>query len=153
MPFIKEYRKNIKGEFLEWEYLTKIGVRDMFDKPISDSITELVIDREKNYFLIPQVHTNINRDDREINYYALCLDGVVLNMEVTKRTIGSGWYNNYECFWDIEKIKFPANWNYGIIKKKELIEIIKEAFITETYSRSLTVEKVKSIVVKVSAVY
>ena len=76
-----------------------------------------------------------------------------INMEVTKRTIGSGWYNNYECFWDIEKIKFPANWNYGIIKKKELIEIIKEAFITETYSRSLTVEKVKSIVVKVSAVY
>ena len=153
MAFIKEYRKNIKGEFPEWEYLTKIGVRDMFDKPISDSIKELVIDREKNYFLILQGHTNMNRDDREINYYALCLDGVVLNMEVIKRSIGSSWYNNYECFWDIEKIKFPANWNYERIKKKELIEIIKEAFITETYSRSLTVEKVKSIVIKVSAIY
>lgn len=149
MSFVKEFRKLEKEDFLEKEYLTKIGVKDMFGEPISES-TELVIDRENNYFLIPQGQTNINRDDKEIMFYALCIDGIVLNMEVTQKATGSGWYNNYQCIWNIEKINFPLGWNYNILSKDKLIEVIKEAFVTETYCKSLTLENVKSIVVNVS---
>ena len=151
MSFVKEFREVKKEDFPEREYLTKIGVRDMFGKPLKDFTTELVVDRENNYFLIPQGQTNINRDNREINFYALCIDGIVLNMEVIEKSTGSGWYNNYQCIWNIEKINFPLDWNYNILSKDKLIEVIKEAFVTETYCETLTLENVKSIVVNVSA--
>lgn len=156
MSFVKEFRKYEKEDFPESEYLTKIGVKDMFGQPINEC-TELVIDRENNYFLIPQGQTNPNRDYKEIGdykviiFYALCIDGIVLNMEVTQKSTGSICESDYQCIWNIEKINFPLDWNYNILSKDKLIEVIKEAFVTETYCEYLTLENVKSIVVNVSA--
>lgn len=150
MAFVKEYR-NVKDDFPEWEYLTKIGVRDMFGRPLKKFTTSLVVDRERNYYLIPRGHTNLGRDDEKIYFYALCLDGVVLNMEVEKKASGNDKEYNYECHWNIKKIKFPPDWTYKNISKEELIQIIIEAFTVETYSNTLTPEKVRALSVKVDA--
>ena len=150
MAFVKEYR-NIKDEFQEWEYLTKIGVRNMFGKTIHKWTSEVVVDREKNYFLIPQGLTDINRDDREIYFYVLCLDGVVLNMEVTKEWTGSAWNSTFECHWNVEKIRFPEKWSNKKIDISELVNIIKNAFVVETYSKKFTPERTKALTVNVSA--
>ena len=154
MSFTKEYR-NIHDELPEWGYLTEIGVRNMLGKPIRKGIEELVVDRENNYYLIPQGHTNPNRDVREIHFYALCLDGVVLNMEVVENSTGCAFDYDFECHWDIEKIKYkikyPENWNFDKISEEELISIIVDAFTVETYNETFTPERTKSLTVKVSA--
>ena len=72
MAFIKEFRKN-SDPFPEWEYLNRIGVKDMFGKPIKNRTTSLVVDRENNYYLIAQGHTGLAHTDEDINYYALCI--------------------------------------------------------------------------------
>lgn len=150
MAFQKEYR-SIMEEFPEWEYLTEIGVKDMFGKTIEKYTTDLIIDRERNYFLIPQGLTNINRDVREIHFYALCIDGAVLNMEVNETTKGKARDYTFECHWNIEKIIFPEGWIEKGINNKELINIIKEAFTVQTYTKTFTPERTKSLTIEVSA--
>ncbi len=152
MGFVKEFRK-IRETFPEWEYLNKIGVRDMFGEPISDRTVSIVVDRANNYFLIPQGHTSRARDGEEISYYALCINDQVINMEVKEQCSGRGWDKTFECHWIIRKIEFPQGEIYVQVSKEELKDIIREAFVVETYSRSLTPEKVKSITVDINAVY
>lgn len=149
MAFQKEYR-NIKEEFPEWKYLTDIGVRDMFGKTIRKHTTDLVIDSDRNYFLIPQGCTNINRDEKEIHFYALCIDGIVLNMEVHETTKGRARDYTFECYWNIEKIIFPKGWMEKGISDKELESIIKEAFTVQTFTKTFTPERTKSLKIDVS---
>ena len=150
MAFQKEYR-NIKEEFPEWKYLTEIGVKDMFGKTIQKYTTDLIIDRERNYFLIPQGLTNINRDVRKIHFYALCIDGAVLNMEVNETTKGKARDYTFECHWNVEKIIFPEGWIEKGIDNKELLNIIKEAFTVQAYTKTFTPERTKSLTIEVSA--
>ena len=145
----KEYR-NIKEEFPEWKYLTDIGVRDMFGKTIRKHTTDLVIDSDRNYYLIPQGCTNINRDEKEIHFYALCIDGIVLNMEVHETTKGRARDYTFECYWNIEKIIFPKGWMEKGISDKELESIIKEAFTVQTFTKTFTPERTKSLKIDVS---
>ena len=70
MGFVKEIRRATEP-FPEWEYLNGIGVRDMFGEPLKNFTTSLVVDHEKNYYLISQGVTNPNRDVTEIWFYAL----------------------------------------------------------------------------------
>lgn len=149
MGFVKEFRK-LSDAFPEWEYLNKIGVRNMFGKPIEHWTTSLVVDRENNYYLIPKGHTSPARDGEEINYYALCINDQVINMEAKEQCSGNGRNKTFECHWIIIKIEFPPRWTFDLISKEELKDIICEAFVVRTYNRSLTPEKVKSITVDIS---
>lgn len=53
--------------------------------------------------------------------------------------------------WTTKKIKFPKNWKFDVISQGELREIITDAFVNETYSKSVTVEKIKAIMVDIVA--
>ena len=106
MSFEKELR-GVKDEFPEWEYLNRIGVKDMFGNPIHRWTTELVVDRKNNYYLIPRGHTNPGRDTRYIHYYALCIKDKVINLEVVCNMKGRASDSTYECEWKIEKIDLP----------------------------------------------
>ena len=150
MAFKKEYR-NIMEEFPEWEYLTEIGVRDMFGKTIERYTTDLVIVRVAIFFCLPQGWSKINRDEQEIHFYALCIDGIVLNMEVIENATGSAWDGTYECHWNIEKIIFPEDWLEIGINDKKLVDIIKEAFTVQTYTKTFTSERTISLTIDVSA--
>lgn len=150
MAFIKEYRST-RDEFPEWEYLNSIGVRNFLGKPIKNWTTKLVVDRENNYYLIPLGHTNPNRDNEYIGFYALCLDGKVINMEVKRQQEGKSIDNTIECYWTIKKIKFPKNWKFDVISQDDLKKIINDAFVNETYSKTVTVENVRKITVDIFA--
>lgn len=150
MAFIKEFRKTT-DKFPEWEYLNRIGVRDLFGNPIDDWTTELVIDRKNNFYLIPRGHTNPNRDNVYINYYALCINGKVINMEVDKQRRGNVIDNSFECRWVIEKIELPADWSVVGISNDDLEKIIKEAFMVETYSKIIVPEKIRSLNIDIIA--
>lgn len=149
MGFVKEFRK-MTDAFPEWEYLNKIGVRNMFGKPIKNWTLELVVDRENNYYLIPQGYTSPARAKEEIHYFALCIHDQVIHMEAKEQCSGNGSDKTFECHWIITKIEFPQRWTFDLISKEELKDIICEAFVVKTYSRSLTPEKVKSITVDIS---
>lgn len=154
MAFVKEFR-DVYDKFPEWEYLNRIGVRDMFNKPLEKFTTELVVDRENNYYLIPQGFTNISRETKPIEYYALCIDGKVINMELVVKSSGGvrNNANNYECHWIVEKIKFPFNWTFDIISREELKSVIIEAFTIETYTKIFTPEVTKEVTVEIKAVF
>lgn len=85
MSFICE-RREMKDKFPEWEYLNAIGVKDMFGNPLRKSITSLIVDRDNNYYFIGRGSTNPNRDIRTIDFYALCLEGEVINLEVVHKS-------------------------------------------------------------------
>lgn len=150
MGFVKEFRK-VKDEFPEWEYLNKIGVRNMFGKPIKHWTTSLVVDRENNYYLIPQGYTSPAIDGEEIHYFALCINDQVINMEAKEQCSGNGSDKTFECHWIITKNEFPQRWTFDLISKEELKDIICEAFVVKTYSRSLTPESVKALSVDITA--
>lgn len=150
MAFVREFR-NVKDEFPEWEYLNEIGVRDMFNKPIEKSITALVVDWENNYYLIPQGYTSISREDKEIYYFALCIDDKVLNLEASENHQGNIWDKTYERYWNVSKIKFPDNWTFDGISKEEVGKIITEAFTVKSYNEVFTKERIKNVKVEITA--
>lgn len=133
MSFVCE-RREVKDEFPEWEYLNSIGVRDMFGRRLKKFTTSLIVDRENNYYLIGRGHTNPNKDIREVEFYALCLDGEVINLEVVEHSKMNHDEKKYECHWIVEKITFPPNWTFSDINKEELFAIIEEAFTVEYFS-------------------
>ena len=150
MAFVKEFR-NIKDEFPEWEYLNEIGVRDMFNKPIEKCTTALVVDRDNNYYLIPQGYTSISIEKREVYYFALCIDGKVLNLEVDENHQGNIWDKSYERNWNVRKIDFPENWTFDVVSKEEVGKIITEAFTVKSYNTVFTQERIKKVNVEITA--
>ena len=144
MGFEKEFR-GVRDEFPEWEYLNRVGVKDMFGNPIDNWTTGLVIDRQNNYYLIPMGHTNPNRDSGYIHYYALCIEDKVLNLEVVRNTKGRASDSTYECEWIIEKINLPDDWTFDFITKDQLKNIITDAFRVETFSKTLNLSNIKSV--------
>ena len=147
MAFVKELRK-IRDEFPEWQYLTDIGVRDLFGKEINTGTTGLVVDRENNYYLIPQGCTNRNRDGEDAIYYVLCVGRILVPLKAIQQSKGFILDNNYECHWEVI-IKAPENL-YDYINKNTHVQIIKDAFVAETYTKVFTPEKVKKITVNVN---
>ena len=135
MSFVCE-RREVRDEFPEWEYLNSIGVRDMFGRRLKKFTTSLIVDRENNYYLIGRGHTNPNRDIREIEFYALCLDGAVINLEVVEHSKMNHDEKKYERHWIVEKITFPPNWTFSNINKERLFAIIEEAFTAYYFSRT-----------------
>lgn len=135
----------------DWKYLNELGIRTMLGEKIGPAWSNLVVDREKNYYLISQGCTNPNRDNRRIYYYALCLDGKVLNMEVSKKESGNAREKSFECHWKIEKIEFPTGWTFDNVSKNELITIIRGAFMVEYYSNVCTPERTKALTVEILA--
>lgn len=155
MGFVNEEASICKMNDLqkkEWEYLNELGIRTMFGDPIGPSWCDLVVDREKNYYFIAQGHTNPNRDGRKIYYYALCLDGKILNMEVTKKESENMREKLYECHCKIEKIEFPTGWTFDKVGKGELLTIIREALMTELDSMYIS-EISKVLTVEMSEPY
>lgn len=151
MGFVNEEASISKMNDLQkkdWEYLNELGVRTIFGDPIEPSWCDLVVDREKNYYLIPCGSTNPNRDNIDIHFFALCLDGRVVNMEVKRCAKGGVREKSLECHWKIEKIIFPKDWSFDDISKDEFEKIVIEAFTVEYYSSVVIKEWIKEITVE-----
>ena len=83
MGFIKE-KANAKDErqAKDWKYLQDLGIKTIWGDLISPDFCNLVVDREKKYYLLALGRTNPNRDNAKISYYALCIHDKVIYMEV-----------------------------------------------------------------------
>ncbi|MBQ7943875.1 MAG: hypothetical protein IJ326_07425 [Lachnospiraceae bacterium] len=146
MAFVKEFR-NIDEPLPEWEYLNSIGVRDMFGKSIANWTTELVVDKENNYYLIPQGHTGRAYTDEDVFFYAMCINDKVINMEVLKNRKGNCIDKNYEVKWIVRKVMIPKGCE---LEGLNISKIIEEAFIVNTYDEVATTETVKEVTVEIT---
>ena len=84
--------------------------------------------------------------DREIYFYALCLDDDVFYFDIEKEFKGKVAENNFEHYWHIVRIEFPDGWSFDSISVDEFKQIVIEAFTAETY-KIYTPDKVKKITV------
>ena len=149
MGFIKEKRSYTdEKQAKDWKYLQDLGIRTIWGKLIGPDFCNLVVDRERRYYLLPLGSTNPNRDNIEISYYALCICDKVIHMEVDEQRSGRGSDKTFECHWIIKKIEFPDDWSFDLVNKEGLKEIITEAFFAETSSFNLKPENIKSLTVE-----
>ena len=145
MAFVNELR-SVRDPFPEWEYLNKIGVKNMFGEPLHHYTTSLVVDREKNYYLVRLGHTGLAYDNEDIHFYALCMENCVINLEVVKKASGNPLNNTYRCSWDIRKIVYPCDWSVYCRDNEEVVDILTEAFYAETLNRNITEEYLKELI-------
>lgn len=152
MAFVVKENRNFKDTMEDIKYLNEIGVRDIYGKTI-ERIYDIIIDKEKNMFLLCVGMTNPNRDggDYPIYYYSFCKDGMVYDLKVKNKHKGSVSEKNIEEQYIviIEKIPSEIDW-YKY--KSEICEYIKQAFVVEgynSYGKRVTKDYFKSVVVEI----
>lgn len=85
MGFVKEFR-DFGEEMPEWEYLTSIGIKDIHGEQLGKHVLSLVVDKQNNYFLVPQGHTGLAYTDEDTDFYTLSLDGKKVQIETVEKT-------------------------------------------------------------------
>ena len=126
MGFIKEFR-DFHQEMPEWEYLTSIGVRDMFGEEISKRVISIVLDRTNNYYLIPQGHTGRGHTDEDISFFVLCLNGKKIQIEAIENQ-KKNQDKTLDTWFDIRKIRIIDQEINDIFSHEKLIALITDAF-------------------------
>lgn len=140
MGFVRE-EKELGKKFEVVDYLNLIGARTITGKPFLNVLDNVIVDRENNYFLVSRGGgLDVPRG------YALCLDGNVLNLEVDLICKGTILNNSREVNWIIKRIEFPQGWSFDHINRKELSQIIIEAFTVESYHGPANPDNTKCIV-------
>ena len=125
MGFVKEFR-DFHQEMPEWQYLTDIGVRSIGGGEIWKNVKELVLDRENNYFLIPQGHTGFAYTDEDIGYFLLCLNGKKIRIEAVE-TRNKNADKTIDTWFDIREIRIIDQEINDIFSHDELVALITEA--------------------------
>ena len=118
---------------------------------IDNLISCLTVDEENDAFLILTGGTNLNRDSVNLDYYVMCVNGTPITHTVAKNHKGSAAKCNAEFNWIIESIEYPDG--YVPEDKERLKELIKEAFIVDSYSELFNHERVKNVSVTIKCWY
>ncbi|MBR5993044.1 MAG: hypothetical protein IK018_04510 [Lachnospiraceae bacterium] len=126
MGFVKEFR-DFHQEMPEWQYLTDIGVRDMFGDEIERHTAFMVLDRIKKFFLIPQGHTGVAYTDEDISFYMLCLDGKKVQIEAVENSKKNA-DTTIDTSFDIREIRIIDQEIKDIFTYDEIIALITDAF-------------------------
>ena len=142
MAFIKKNR-NYNDPSKEIDYLKKIGYKNPMGLEIDNLISWLTVDEENDTFLINTGATNPNRDNVDLSYYVLCVNGTPITLTVAKDHKGSAAKCNAEFNWIIETIEYPDG--YVPEDDRKIRELIKEAFIVDSYSELFNHERVKNV--------
>lgn len=145
MGFIRETLNEESGIKI-MNYLDSIGIKNVLGKSLSHLITDVIINKERNYYLICRGGGEHEKDIRLS--YALCLDGKVINLEVQNYETGYIWDNSREVRWIIHKIEIPKTGKFSM-DTKELNHIIREAFIAESYHGPFMPQNTKSVIVEI----
>ncbi|MBO4616605.1 MAG: hypothetical protein J5717_04580 [Lachnospiraceae bacterium] len=126
MGFVKEFR-DFHQEMPEWQYLTSIGVRNMFGKEIPKETASIVLDRENNYYLIPQGHTGRGHTDEDMSFFVLCLNGKKVQIEAIENP-KKNQDKTIDTWFDIRKIRIIDQEINDIFSHEKLIALITDAF-------------------------
>lgn len=139
------YKKNRKFNDYskEIDYLKKSGYKNPRGFEIDNLISWLTVDEENDSFLILTGSTDPNRDNVNLSYYVLCVNGTPITLTVEKDHKGSAAKCNAEFDWIIESIEYPDG--YVLEDEGKIRELIKEAFIVDSYSELFNHERVKNV--------
>ncbi len=116
------------------------------DSEIGKYIGWMVVDEENDSFLILTGSTNPNRDNVNLSYYVLCVKGTPITLVISTDHKGSAAKCNAEFNWIIKDIEYPDG--YKPEDEGKIRELIKEAFIVNSYSELFNHERVKNVSVR-----
>ncbi len=125
MGFVKEFR-NIREEMPEWEYIDSLGVVDFRGRKISRHVTNLVVDKENNNYLISQGYTGRRDFDVAKYHYMLCLNGYKLHFEFVEKIIKVG-DETFDYMYNIDLIKIIDEEIKKIYTQEKIKKLIKES--------------------------
>lgn len=139
----KKIKRGFNDPSKEIDYLKKIGYKNPMGFEIDNLISRLTVDEENDSFLILTGSTNPNRDNVNLSYYVLCVKGTPITLVISTDHKGNVAKCNAEFNWIIESIEYPDG--YVPEDKGKIRELIKEAFIVNSYSELFNHERVKNI--------
>ena len=149
MAFVKEFR-SIREKLPEWDYLNSIGVRNMSGDPYPKFAPSIVLDRDRNYYLLQIGHQGLAYNDIELRWFLLCLNGNKVELEVG----GGGCLDRSKEFleyhWEIRKVEILDRPIMEIFNKKELKNIIIEAFTALSTINEDSIKKLGVIEIKIT---
>ena len=142
----KKIERGFNDPSKEIDYLKKIGYKNPMGSEIGKYIGWMVVDEENDSFLILTGATDPNRDNVNLSYYVLCVKGTPITLVLSTDHKGSAAKCNAEFNWIIESIEYPD----GYVPEDEgkIRELIKEAFIVNSYSELFNHERVKNVSVR-----
>ena len=148
MSFVKKVGNEVDQSI--WEHIDSLNVSNVYGRPLIRAITEVVMDREKEYYFVLCGATNPNFDNVKIYFYSLCIHNDVIRFEVKKTTKGKAVDNSLQFYWNIVKAELPKGWSFDKLSLQEFQSIALEAFTTESYTNVFTPSKTKEITVDCS---
>ena len=131
MSFVKKDSNEV--DLSVWEHLDSLNVTMYRGSPLNRRITDVVMDKEKECYLVLCGGTSPNFDDIQLYYYTFCVRNDVIRFEVTMNSKGNGVNNSLEFHWNIVKAEFPEGWSFDKMSLQEFKSIVTEAFITKSY--------------------
>ena len=137
----------------QWDHVESLGVRDSYDGSLFDrSWEEMTVDEKHGYCLVMRGKTcprGLFEDgsDREIYFYALCLNDNVFYFDVEQNEAGDLWENSYELHWKITRVELPDGWSFDSLSVEEFKQIVTEAFTAESFNEIFKPERFKDVTV------
>ena len=137
----------------QWDHVESLGVRDSYDGSLFDrSWEEMTVDEKHGYCLVMRGKTcprGLFEDgsDREIYFYALCLNDNVFYFDVEQNEAGDLWENSYELYWKITRVELPDGWSFDSLSVEEFKQIVTEAFTAESFNEIFKPERFKDVTV------
>ena len=142
----KKIKRGSNDPSKEIDYLKKSGYKNPMGSEIDNLIRWLTVDEENDAFLILTGGTNPNRDNVNLSYYVLFVQGTPITLVLSTDHKGSAAKCNAEFNWIIESIEYPDG--YVPEDEEKIRGLIKEAFIVESYSELFNHERVKNVSVR-----
>ena len=142
----KKIKRGFNDPSKEIDYLKKIGYKNPLGFEIDNLISRLTVDEENDSFLILTGSTNPNRDNVKLSYYVLCVKGTPITLVISTDYKGSAAKCDAEFNWIIKAIEYPDG--YKPEDEGKIRELIKEAFIVNSYSELFNHERVKNVSVR-----
>ena len=142
----KKIERGFNDPSKEIDYLKKIGYKNPMGSEIGKYISWRVVEEENDSFLILTGSTNPNRDNVNLSYYVLCVKGTPITLVISTDHKGSAAKCNAEFNWIIKAIEYLDG--YKPEDEGKIRELIKEAFIVNSYSELFNHERVKNVSVR-----
>lgn len=148
MSFVKKDSNEV--DLSVWEHLDSLNVTDCEGEPLNRRITDVVMDKDRECYLVLCGGTSPNIDDIQLYYYTFCIHNDVIHFEIERNDKGNAADCSLEFHWNIVKAEFPKGWSFDKMNFQEFKSLVTEAFITKSYSKLLTPSRTKEITVDFS---
>ena len=134
----------------QWDHVESLGVRYSHDgSKFNRRIEDMTVDEERGYYLVctGMNSRNMNHVDRDVYFYAMCLDDNVVNFDMIRSSRGSVKEQSYQENWNVVCLKFSDGWDFSRRDVDEFKQVVTEAFTAESYTKAFLPGEIKVTVV------